>query len=83
MIFEKEELDHKGRQAVLYLQFCADNITASTIFYLLKIQNLTPGTISLEVPLIAPVIAKAALCWTDSILLAKEDRFGWSQITSP
>ena len=78
VILEKEELDHRGRQVVLYLQFCTDGITASTIPFLLKIQNLTPGTISLEVPLIAPVIAKAAFYWTDSILLAKKDRFGWS-----
>ena len=47
MVFEKEELDHRGRQVALYLQFCRDSITASTISYLLKIQNLTPGTISL------------------------------------
>ena len=47
MIFEKEELDHRGRQVVLYLQFFTDNITTTTIFYLLKIQNLTPGTITL------------------------------------
>ena len=46
-IFEKEELDHRGRQVVLYLQFFTDNITASAIFYLLKIQNLTLGIISL------------------------------------
>ena len=32
MIFEKEELDHRGRQVVLYLQFCTDNMTASAIF---------------------------------------------------
>ena len=68
MIFEKEKLAHRGRQVVLYLHFCIDNITASAIFYLLKIQNLTIGIISfLEVPLIAPVIAKAALYLTDSI----------------
>ena len=46
MIFEKEELNHRGTQAVLNLQLCADNLTISTI-YLLKIQNLTPATISL------------------------------------
>ena len=46
-IFEKEELDHGGRQLLLYFQFFTDNITASTIFHLLKIQNLTPGIISL------------------------------------
>ena len=34
MIFGKEELDHRGRQVVLYLQFCTGNITASAIFYL-------------------------------------------------
>ena len=39
MIFEKVELDHRGGQVVLYLQFCTDNIT-STISYRLKIQNL-------------------------------------------
>ena len=47
MIFEKEELDHRGRLVVLHLQFCKDNITALTTFCLLKIQNLTPGTTSL------------------------------------
>ena len=73
IIFEKEELDHKGRQVVLYLQFGTDKLTSSTIFYLLNIQNLPPGTISLEVPLIAPVTAKAALYWTDSIWLVKEE----------
>ena len=57
MIFEKEELDRRGRQVVLYLQFYTDNITASAIFYLL-----------------IAVIAKVALYWTDSILLAMEDR---------
>ena len=46
MIFEKEELDRSGRQVVSYLQFCTDNITASTIFCLLKAQNLTPETIA-------------------------------------
>ena len=62
MIVEKEELDRRGRQIVLYLQFCTDNLSASAIFYLLKIQNLTPGIVfSLEVSLIAPAIAKAAL----------------------
>ena len=62
MIFEKEELDHKGRQIVLYLQFCADNITASAIFYLLKIHwNNSWNNFSLEVPVIAPVIAKTTL----------------------
>ena len=40
MIFEKEELDYRGRQVDLYLQFCTNDITASAIFYLLKIQNL-------------------------------------------
>ena len=39
MIFEKEESDHRGGQVVLYLQFCTDNITSSTISYRLKIQN--------------------------------------------
>ena len=34
---EKEELDYKGMEVVLCLQFCADNITPSTVFYLLKI----------------------------------------------
>ena len=47
MIFEKEELDHRSRPVVLHLQFCKDNITASTTSCLLKIQNLTPGTASL------------------------------------
>ena len=47
IIFEKEELDHRGRQVILYLRFCTDNTTTSSMFYLLKIQNLTPGTISL------------------------------------
>ena len=62
MIVEKEELDRRGRQIVLYLQFSTDNLSASAIFYLLKIQNLTPGIVfSLEVSLIAPAIAKAAL----------------------
>ena len=32
MIFEWEELDPRGRQVVLHLQFCSDSITASTIF---------------------------------------------------
>ena len=62
MILEKEELDRRGRQIVLYLQFCTDNLSASAIFYLLKIQNIPPGIIfSLEVSLIAPAIAKTAL----------------------
>ena len=43
MIFEKEELDQSGN---LNYNFNY-NATVSTIFYLLKIQNLTPGTISL------------------------------------
>ena len=43
MIFEKEEIGHRGRHVVLYLQFHADNLTVSTI-YLLKIQNLFSGT---------------------------------------
>ena len=47
VIFKKEELDHRSKQVVLYLQFCTDNITTSTIIYLLKIQNLTPSIISL------------------------------------
>ena len=46
MIREKEELDRGGKHVVLHLEFCTDNITASTISYLLKIQNLTPSTIS-------------------------------------
>ena len=33
MIFEKEELDYRG-MPTLYLQFYADNITTSAIFYL-------------------------------------------------
>ena len=45
MIFEKEELDHKSWQVVLYLQISKNNITVSTIFYLSKIQNLTLGII--------------------------------------
>ena len=45
VIFEREELDHRGSQVVWYLQLCTDNITTS--FYLLKIQILNPGTISL------------------------------------
>ena len=28
MIIEKEELDHRGGQVFLYLQFCTDNITS-------------------------------------------------------
>ena len=32
MIFEWEELDPRGRQVVLHLQFCSDSITTSTIF---------------------------------------------------
>ena len=47
MIFEKEELDHRGTQVILRLQFCTDRKTASTI-YLEKIQDLTPGTILLR-----------------------------------
>ena len=45
MIFEKEELDHKSWQVVLYLQISKNNISVSTIFYLSKIQNLTLGII--------------------------------------
>ena len=59
--FEMEELDHRGRQVVLYLQFCADNITASAIFYLKDSKPNSWYNFSLEVPLIAPVIAKAEL----------------------
>ena len=47
MIFEKKELDHRGRQFLLNLQFCTDNIIASTIFYPLKIQNVTLSIVSL------------------------------------
>ena len=47
MIFEKEELDHTGKEVVLKLQFCTDNKTASTIFYLLKIKNLTTAIMPL------------------------------------
>ena len=47
MIFEKEELDHRGKEVVLKLQFCTDNKTASTIFYLLKIKNLTTAIMPL------------------------------------
>ena len=47
IMFEKVELDHKGRQVVFYLQFFTDNWTASAIFFLLRIQYLIPGTISL------------------------------------
>ena len=47
MIFEKEELDHRGRQIVLYFQFCKENKTASTVLDLLKTQNLTSATITL------------------------------------
>ena len=46
-IFEKEELDHRGSQVGLHLHFGTDSKTTSTIFYLLKIRNPTPGTISL------------------------------------
>ena len=47
MIFEKEDLDHRGRQFLLNLQFCIDNITASTIFYPLNIQNVNLSIVSL------------------------------------
>ena len=47
MIFEKDELDQRGIQVALCLPFYTDNIITSTIFYLLRIQNPTPGTISL------------------------------------
>ena len=47
MIFEKKELDDRGRQFLLNLQFCIDNITASTIFYPLKIQNVNLSIVSL------------------------------------
>ena len=40
VIFGKEELDHRGNSVVLHQQFCADNVTVSTILYLLKIQKL-------------------------------------------
>ena len=58
MIFEKEELDHRDRQAFLYLQFCTDSITI--INHLLSFKDSKPNSwynFSLEVPLIAPVIA--------------------------
>ena len=45
MIFEKEELHHRSRQVALYRQFCTNSINVWTIFYLLMIQNLIPGTV--------------------------------------
>ena len=44
---QQSYVDHKGRQVVLYLKFYTDNITASTMFYLLKTQNPTLSIISL------------------------------------
>ena len=44
---QQSYVDHKDRQVVLYLKFYTDNITASTMFYLLKIQNPTLSIISL------------------------------------
>ena len=53
MIFEKEKLDHRGRQVVLYLQLCADNLTASAIIYLKDSIPNSWHKFSSEVPLIA------------------------------
>ena len=72
MIFEKEELYHTGMQVVLYrYHHC--------LSHLLFFKDSKPNSwynFSLRVPLIAPAIAKATLYYTDSILLAKVDRFG-------
>ena len=60
LIFEKEELDHRDRQVVFYLQFSTDN----RLNHLLSFKDSKPNSwynFSLEVPLIAPVVAKAAL----------------------
>ena len=43
-----EKKDYRDSEVVAYLQFCTDNITTLTIFYLLKIQNLISGKISLQ-----------------------------------
>ena len=62
MIFKKEELDHRAMHVVLHLQFCADNIIVSAIFYFLKIEKPNSWyNFSVEVRLIVPVIDKAAL----------------------
>ena len=51
MIFEKEELGHRGRKVAFYFKFCTDNITASTSFCLFKDSKPKPWFIfSLEVP---------------------------------
>ena len=44
---QQSYVDRKGRQVVLYLKFYTDNITVSTMFYLLKIQNPTRSIISM------------------------------------
>ena len=62
MIFEKEELDHRGRQFVSYLQFCTDNIT--NFNHLLSFEDSKPNSrynSSSEVPQIETVIAKAEM----------------------
>ena len=65
VIFEKEELDCRGRPVILYLQFCTDNISLSNIFERFKTNS--KYNFSVELPLTAPVIAKAVLYSTDSI----------------
>ena len=64
MIFENEELDHRSSQVVLYLQFCAHNITIINLNHHLSLEDSKPNSwynFSLEFPLIAPEIAKPTL----------------------
>ena len=60
---EMEVLNHKDGEVVLLIKFCENNIIILAISCFVKIRDLVPHTtISLDVPLIAAVIANAALC---------------------
>ena len=69
-----ELLSLKGREVVVLIKFYENDIAVLAISYLLKIRDLVPG--SLDVPLIATVIATIALYSTDSILSDRLEYFG-------
>ena len=51
------------------------------LYHLLDLSDSRPSSwlsLSREVPCIAPVIARAALYYTDSILSQKDSFWGWS-----
>ena len=78
-IFVMEVTYHRDTKVALMIWPYINSKVFSSIVYLLKIQNLTRNTIfSLDEPLIAPFIAKAALYYRDSIFWDKDELFGWS-----